>query len=201
MLIAEGQPERPGRMRRTEAAKVEVIEVRVPELSRLFNPMDPSPLYDRDLDVSVEEFIVDWAREAPGNAPLELLVHVSRADPQENDVTLAGDPIHAFFRNRAERTRFRLRALLRNGRTSLTIGIAFLAVVIAIGDLVAWLMHGNRLGEIIAESVMIGGWVAMWRPLEIFLYDWWPLRAEARLYDRLASVPVTLRYDAEHGAP
>ena len=23
---------------------------------------------------------------------------------------------------------------------------------------------------------MIGGWVALWRPLEIFLYDWWPIR-------------------------
>ena len=27
--------------------------------------------------------------------------------------------------------------------------------------------------------------MAMWRPLEVFLYDWWPIRAEARLFDRL----------------
>jgi hypothetical protein len=30
-------------------------------------------------------------------------------------------------------------------------------------------------------SLVIGGWVAMWRPMEVFLYDWWPVRAEARL--------------------
>jgi len=36
--------------------------------------------------------------------------------------------------------------------------------------------------------------VAMWRPLEIFLYDWWPIRADARLFARLSSMPVELVY-------
>ena len=44
------------------------------------------------------------------------------------------------------------------------------------------------------ESLTIGGWVSMWRPLEIFLYDWWPIRNEARLSDRLAAMPVRIRY-------
>jgi hypothetical protein len=44
------------------------------------------------------------------------------------------------------------------------------------------------------ESFSIGGWVAMWRPIEVFLYDWWPIRAEARLYDRLSAMPVRIAY-------
>jgi hypothetical protein len=40
---------------------------------------------------------------------------------------------------------------------------------------------------VLQQSFVIGGWVAMWRPIEVFLYDWWPIRAEARLYDRLAA--------------
>jgi hypothetical protein len=34
----------------------------------------------------------------------------------------------------------------------------------------------------------------MWRPLEIFLYDWWPIRDEALLSDRLATMPVRIEY-------
>jgi hypothetical protein len=45
----------------------------------------------------------------------------------------------------------------------------------------------------VSESLIIGGWVALWRPMEIFLYDWWPIAAEARLFDRLAAMPVSLR--------
>jgi hypothetical protein len=33
----------------------------------------------------------------------------------------------------------------------------------------------------------------MWRPLEIFLYDWPPIRHRARLFAKLAEVPVTVR--------
>ena len=55
-------------------------------------------------------------------------------------------------------------------------------------------MKGSRIGEIVRESLTIGGWVSMWRPLEIFLYDWWPIRNEARLSDRLAAMPVRIRY-------
>ena len=46
-----------------------------------------------------------------------------------------------------------------------------------------------RVGRV---SLVIAGWVALWRPLEIFLYDWWPIRAEARLHDRLSEMDVRL---------
>jgi hypothetical protein len=78
--------------------------------------------------------------------------------------------------------------------TSLIIDLVALASAIALGDFLAGLMKGSRIGEIIRESFTIGGWVSMWRPLEIFLYDWWPIRDEARLSDRLAAMPVRIRY-------
>jgi hypothetical protein len=30
--------------------------------------------------------------------------------------------------------------------------------------------------------------VALWRPLEILLYDWWPIFGEARLFNRLSAM-------------
>jgi hypothetical protein len=65
---------------------------------------------------------------------------------------------------------------------------------IALGDFLAALMKGSRIGEIVRESLTLGGWVSMWRPLEVFLYDWWPIRSEAPLSDRLAKMPVRIRY-------
>ncbi len=73
-------------------------------------------------------------------------------------------------------------------------GLVTLASAIAMGDFLAGLMKGSRIGEIVRESFTIGGWVSMWRPLEVFLYDWWPIRDEARLSDRLAAMPVRIRY-------
>jgi hypothetical protein len=84
--------------------------------------------------------------------------------------------------------------LFRRGRTSLVIGITFLAGSLLLGDIISRLLGERRVSEILRESLLIGGWVAMWRPMEVFLYDWWPIRADARLADRLSAMPVRISY-------
>lgn len=74
------------------------------------------------------------------------------------------------------------------------IGLVVLGSAIAIGNFFGNLLKGSGAGKILRETLVIGGWVSMWRPLEIFLYDWWPIRNEAQLSDRLASMPVRIRY-------
>jgi len=171
-----------------------VIEVRVPELKRLFNSMDPSPFLEKDLDPDAEEFIVAWAREAPRNARLALVVHLDRVPGPETEASTLGGAMKGYFDQRADATRRRLRYVLRVGRISLVIGLLFVAACVGAGDLLAERFKAQRIGGILQESLLICGWVAMWRPLEIFLYDWWPIRAEIRLYERLANMPVRLVY-------
>ena len=73
--------------------------------------------------------------------------------------------------------------------------------MIVIGEYLAARIDKESYGYLIKESLVIGGWVALWRPLEIFLYDWWPIRAEARLLDRLARWTCACSaHAAAHGA-
>jgi len=171
-----------------------VIQVHVAELKQLFSSIDPSPFRNKDLDPNAEEFIVGWARDMPRDAPLGLVVDLDRPAGLPDEAAVLRDAVHEFFLQRAHAFRRRLRELFRVGRTSLIIGLIALAAAIALGDFLASLMKGSRIGEILRESLTIGGWVSMWRPLEIFLYDWWPIRNEARLSDRLAAMPVRIRY-------
>jgi|GEM_PF-123573 hypothetical protein len=175
-------------------AGCELIEVHVAALKQLFNAIDASPFRERDLDPDADEFIVGWAREAPRGAPLALLVGLDRDPGPADEPAALRDAIHAFFMHRARITRSRLRQLLGIGRISLLLGLVFLTVAVGLGDLIASAMKGQRLGELLRQGLVICGWVAMWRPLEIFLYGWWPIRAEARLYDRLSKMPVRILY-------
>jgi hypothetical protein len=174
--------------------KCEVIEVHVAGLKQLFNSIDPSPFRNKDLDPKAEEFIVGWAKDMPRDAPWGLVVELDRPAGLEDEAAVLRDAIHQFFHERAQAIRRRLRELFRVGRKSLVIGLIALAAAIALGDFLAALMKGNHIGEMLRESLTIGGWVSMWRPLEVFLYDWWPIRNEALLSDRLANMPVRIRY-------
>lgn len=178
----------------------QVIEIRVAELRQLFNAIDPSPFRDKDIDPRAEEFIVGWAKELSGNDTLGLRVHLDRPAGLPDEAVMLGDAIRQFFRHRVAATKRRLRELLRVGRTSLLIGLGFLAASILLGEVVETALAGRRIGGILRESFLIGGWVAMWRPLEIFLYDWWPIRAEARLYARLSEMPVRIVYTGHAGS-
>jgi hypothetical protein len=169
------------------APGVQTLETRVAELRQLFHALDPSPFGERDLDPRTEEFIVGWARETRSSAPLALVVRLDRPGTAE-ETALVPSAIRRYFESRALVTRRELRQLLRQGRISLVIGLAFVATAIVVGDLV----FGDFRYGLVRESLVIGGWVALWRPLEIFLYDWWPIRAEAKLYDRLAAMPVRI---------
>ena len=172
----------------------QVIEVRVAELRQLFNAIDPSPFRERDLDPRAEEFIVEWARDLPRDARLALRVHLERAAGRPDEATLLGQAIHQYFKARAAGSRRTLRELFRRGRISLLIALAFLGASLTASDLIGNVGEGG-FAAVLREGFIIGGWVAMWRPLEVFLYDWWPIRGEVRLLDRLSEMPVLIDYE------
>jgi len=170
-----------------------VLELHLGELRQLFDSLDPAPFRERDLDPKASEYIVDWARECPADRPLAMVVHLSLQPVAAGDALMLGEAVHEFYRGRAAATRQDLSRLFQTGRISLVIGLAFLAVAIVVGEALAALISKESYAGLVQETLIIGGWVALWRPLEIFLYDWWPLRSQARLYDRLAAMQVSLR--------
>ena len=151
--------------------------------------MDPAPFRERDLDPKASDYIVDWATEAPADKALAMVVHLG-ADA--SDGAMVGDAVREYFRGRAVAKRRELSKLFRVGRISLVIGLTFLGVAIAVGEALAGMISKEGYAWLVKESLIIGGWVALWRPLEIFLYDWWPLRAQAKLYDRLGGMQVSV---------
>lgn len=168
------------------------IEIRLSRLQQLFNSFDPSPFHDRDLDQDAEDYIVDSADEFPLQTPLSLIVHLpaDQLPPiQAPDLTRA---IQNYFAYRLSESRRRLRLFFRDGRIALSIGLAFLFVCIVLRQIVLATRAGAA-SEIVAEGLLIVGWVAMWRPLEIFLYEWWPIRRRCRVFDKLSTIPVIVR--------
>lgn len=164
-----------------------LVEIRLNRLEQLFNNLDPAPFTERDLDPAAASYILDCIQELPRHAPIRLRVHVPTERP-ETLQTLVGRTVSRYFGYRARINRQRLRNELRRGRTSLMVGLVFLTLCVLLGQLLGGL---NLPGtDILREGLLIVGWVAMWRPLQIFLYDWWPHLGRARLYERVARIPV-----------
>jgi len=160
------------------------------DLAQLFNSMDPSPFHDRDLDADAEEFIVGWASEFPARQELSLTIHLI-TPPSPESAALVEEAVHRYFAQRAGTKQREFRQLMRRGRTSLLVGLAFITGCLMASELLATLATGTA-AKIMKEGLTIGGWVAMWRPLQIYLYDWWPLLEERGVLQRLSRMRVQL---------
>lgn len=171
------------------SAHVHRLALRVREIAQLFNSMDPTPFLNKDLDPEANTYIETWASAYSHTSHFHLTIHLE-IWPEEGDPThMLTTAIHNHFTYKTEQTRRALRQLLRQGRTSLAIGIVFVAICLLAADAIGNL--GTHAGyNITRESLTIVGWVAMWRPLQIFLYDWWPLRRQIRLYMRLGAAHI-----------
>jgi len=164
------------------------IQVRVASVEHLFNPMDPSPLDERSLDQEVADWIEEWAEDLDHDHPVE--VEISIADDRLNgreEAIVHG--LHSHFEHRQWQTARQLRKLLREGRISLVIGLAALAGFNAVSRLIGG--SNNPVIEVVHDGLSVLGWVSMWKPLEILLYDWWPIRHERRACQRLAESTIT----------
>ena len=95
--------------------------------------MDPSPFHEKDLDHDAEEFITSWMQEYPLRDPVSLVVHViqSRDDAQQ----LVETAVHNYFAYRTKLNRMEFHRLLKQGRVSLVIGLAFLALCLLASEL------------------------------------------------------------------
>ena len=174
----------------TDRGTPHTISLKLRDTNQLFNSMDPSPFIEKDLDDDAEEFIVSWAQELPPNSPIKLRIHLEQW-PAEDPKELIRTAVHNHFAHRAEIADLDFKRLLKQGRTSLIIGLLFLVCCLLLSRML--LGHAaDAWAAVVRESLTIGGWVAMWRPMQIYLYDWWPLLRLRRTLSKLSHMPVEL---------
>ncbi len=177
----------------TSSHTPEAIELRIERIQQLFDTLDPFPFHEKALDAGAEEYIVSWARALAHDHPLRIVIHLPATQLNEDRQHEISSAMRSFFNYRASVTSGDLREMFRIGRRSLLIGFVVLVACLLIAETVPAGAQAGTFARIVQQSIVILGWVANWRPLEIFLYDWWPLRARRDLYLRLADAELELK--------
>jgi len=166
------------------------VELRLDRLARLYNSLDPAPFREKELDAAVDDYIIGSAEDL-GGKPMRLVVLLAKPEFQETSASDIVEAIHNHFAWRANAEGRRLHSELRRGRRSLLIGLGFLVLCLIARQLLA--APNTAAGAILREGLLIVGWVAMWGPLDVFLYGWWPIAGRRRMFARLARIDVEVR--------
>ena len=172
------------------------IDLKVRHSGQLFDGRDPAPFRERDLDDDAVEYLLAAAQEIPRKQPLTIVVTIAEEPESRLEPGVIVEAIRGHFRYELEHLERRLREHVRRGQMILGVGLTVLVVFLTLAELTVSLPAGS-FREILREGLVITGWVAMWRPLEVLLYDWWPMVDERRLLTRVLDAVVSVRYDAD----
>lgn len=169
-----------------------LVELNLSDPRQLFNSLDPAPFIAKDLDDDAVSYILESVKEFPIDTPLKLLIHLPRTSQSAVSESIP-ESIRNYFGYRMRSAARQLVFVFRKGRLALLGGLTLLFLCLLLSDTIGHAGEGP-LYRILSEGLLIGGWVAMWRPTEFLLYDWWPLRWERKIFEKVAQMPVELRF-------
>jgi hypothetical protein len=106
------------------------------------------------------------------------------------------DAINTFLTYQADRQHGDLKSFIKRAQVFFAIGVSILAVCLAVAQNIPKLEPPGVFG-ILREGVVIFGWVSIWKPLEVILYDWYPLYEKLRFYRKLLASEIQIKFLAK----
>jgi hypothetical protein len=173
-----------------------VLTVELASADELFVPPSPDPTWQRfNTDCGIDRLARQLeVMSKPQRVGASVLLKLPHEPPGLRQ---------AFVRycdTVIERLRQQVTIRKREGRKALFVALCILAVAMSIsvyfrGAPIPWYMQ-----TILGEGFMIGGWVALWRPIDLLLYDNWPDRERIAIWQGLAAAPIRIQRSADEPA-
>lgn len=168
------------------------INIKLKEERQLFNNFDPAPFLERDLDDEAVEYIVDSVKEYPLKRKMRLVIFLPKERKYKISDKMIKSAINMFFDYQVDVKKKRLKNLFAQGRTSLIIGILFLTFCLTSSEFIS-IYRTGIISRIFAEGLTIVGWVSMWNPINLFLYEWWPITREMIIRQKIKDMVVKIK--------
>ena len=164
------------------------IDIKLQTVEQIFDNRDPAPFRERDLDPDLADLLLDAGEDLFGEPTYKVVFWLDKPCPPL-EIESAFRAHFEYTIERLRRTRKRRR---RVGQVSLAIGLVLVVALLALAQVVAKSV-GGAVGAGLREGLVISCWVVLWRPIEILVYDWIPMRHERRVAAKLLAAPVEVR--------
>jgi hypothetical protein len=156
---------------------------------QLFNSFDPAPFHEKELDYAAEHYIVDTVKEFPSKTKFRIIIYLPPDLASSEHGQSLGKAVRNHFAYKVLVADRKFRQHLKYGRISFLIGLSFLAVAL-IGRQMVYNLHDQFLAQLFADALLIIGWVAMWEPVTVLLYEIWPIIQTKHIYSRISTMEI-----------
>jgi len=169
-----------------------LIEIKLSSILQMFNSFDPAPFHEKELDSDAEKYIVNIVNDFPAKTRFRIIIHLPADIADSNDAKKIVPAIHNHFQYKMLVADMQYRSRFRFGRSAMLIGLGFLAIALFVRFLIA--SYSSQLvAQLLADTLLIVGWAAMWEPVTILLYQLWPIIKLKRTYEKISGMEIEIR--------
>ncbi len=173
-----------------------LIDVHISSMDQFYNLLDPSSEEEKDLDEETETYIrnavEDLTPEERKRARIVLYLspHLYQNSSTRKNMEKA---VTANFAYRLYHENRKYEFAMARGKRYLVHGLIFLVVCLVISSMFPRIFLENDINLALAQSFVIIGWVALWKPVEFYLYDRRDLLDDLAVLEALTAMPVESR--------
>ncbi|MEX2597656.1 MAG: hypothetical protein WEC59_12085 [Salibacteraceae bacterium] len=121
----------------------------------------------------------------------KLILHLPANTTKETNTLELVEAIKKYCGSKIDIARNDYRMLILTGKKALLVGIFFLGLCLSLSYLIQEQMLFPDLAKyFVKEGLYIIGWVGMWKPIEIFLYEWWPFQRQMRVWSYIREMKI-----------
>jgi len=170
-----------------------LIEIKLPSVLHLFNSFDPAPFYTKELDRDASDYIVGEVRDFPLKTQFRIVVYLPADILGTREAQKIPDAIRNHFKYMALVEGRNLRERCIYGKFTLVVGLLFLAIAMIASQAVADTFSNYPLARLFSYALEVAGWVAMWEPVTVHLYQLWPIIKQKKIYEKISRMEVDVR--------
>ena len=171
-----------------------LIEVRVKNAQQLFDVRDPAPFRERDLDDDFVEYITTSVEEIGHNSNLKIVINIGEKETESIEKTVIKEAIESYLDYQIELKRLHLSKLFRTVRLFLFFGLASLFACLFVARTIEKKFDPDSFFYVTREGFVILGWVAIWKPFELVLFDWYPVFDKIKLLKKLRDCEIDILF-------
>lgn len=169
------------------------IDVRIKNPQQLFDARDPSPFRERDLDDDFVEYITSSVKEFSRKDLFKIVIHIDCSETPELSELAILEAMRSYFSYKIDLHSKELRNYFKRAQFFLLIGLSVLVLCLGLAQSIFLAQQFGVLG-ILREGLVIFGWVSLWKPIELLLFDWFPLYEKIRFSKRLLNADVEVQF-------
>ena len=165
-----------------------IIELKVTNPDEFYNPLDPSPAAQKDLHSDTAEYIME--NLTGKEKKIRFVIYLQDKIYEDGETSAGiGRAVSSYFRSKESAAEHRYAIEKKKGRRYLVRGLLFLVVCVVLSSVVTAL-SSNTIIYAVGQSLVVIGWVALWKPAEFYLYDSRDMKNDIQLMKMLADACI-----------